>query len=193
MADTESDNDGLFVAPEEMEKELAEGAIEYTGPLPSAEALDEDSVARAAQLSRATERAEHSGSSLSVQGMKFIIAGGISAIPDLGLTFILQMFFGVGATLARTFGFILGTITAYLLNRRWTFQAEPSARRFGAVALLYTVTWGVNVGLHRFGFELFTGWGWHDALAIVVAYVIAQGTATVVNFVVQRTIIFRFI
>lgn len=177
MADTESDNDGLFVAPEEMEKELAEGAIEYTGPLPSAEALDEDSVARAAQLSRATERAEHSGSSLSVQGMKFIIAGGISAIPDLGLTFILQMFFGVGATLARTFGFILGTITAYLLNRRWTFQAEPSARRFGAVALLYTVTWGVNVGLHRFGFELFTSWGWHDALAIVVAYVIAQGTA----------------
>ncbi|WP_197088467.1 GtrA family protein [Corynebacterium occultum] len=125
--------------------------------------------------------------------MKFIISGGISAIPDLGLTLILQMFFGVGPVLARTVGFIVGTLTAYFLNRRWTFKAEPSTRRFLAVTLLYAITWGVNVGLHRLGYNLFTEWGLQGGLAIICAYVIAQGIATVLNFVVQRTIIFRFI
>ncbi|MGP6175085.1 GtrA family protein [Corynebacterium sp. A21] len=146
---------------------------------------------RAAKLARAQARADNSDNRLITQGIKFIISGGISAIPDLGITFILQTFFGVGPVLARTAGFIVGTLTAYFINRRWTFQAEPSKRRFAAVALLYGITWGVNVGLHQLGFHLFTGWGLSDGLAIVCAYVIAQGVATVVNFVVQRTIIFK--
>ena len=40
------------------------------------------------------------------------------------------IFFGAGPVLARSVGFIFGTITAYLINRRWAFQAQPSMRRF---------------------------------------------------------------
>lgn len=190
MADTEREKDGLVASPE-----LSTPAPEDpTGPTqPVAAEGGETAAEREARLGRARSRAEYSESRLSVQGMKFIISGGISAIPDLGLTFILQTFFGVGPVLARTVGFIVGTLTAYFINRRWTFNAEPSTRRLLAVALLYALTWGVNVGLHRLGYNLFSEWGMADGWAIVCAYVIAQGVATVVNFMVQRTLIFRFI
>lgn len=128
---------------------------------------------------------------LRIQAIRFIISGGVSAIVDLGLTFILQVLLGVGPVLARSVGFIFGTTTAYLINRRWTFQAEPSMRRFLQVAGLYSITYFVNVGLHAVFYRLFTDWDWHNSVAVVVAFLIAQGTATVINFIVQRVFIFR--
>lgn len=128
---------------------------------------------------------------LRQQAVRFIISGGISAVVDLGLTFILQVLVGTGPVLARSVGFIFGTVTAYLINRRWTFQAAPSTRRFLMVAALYTITYFVNVGLHAGFYRLFTGWEWSSSVAVVVAFLIAQGTATVINFFVQRAIIFR--
>lgn len=208
MADTERDTararevhrdpdpghqDGLFVDPAEMEQDVAEGAAEYTGPLPSVEGLDEDAAERIAQHARARDRAKASGNKMGMgtQAFRFVISGGISAIFDLGLTAILQLGFGLSAGTSRTFGFILGTIVAYLINRRWTFQADPSKRRFVAVAALYAITYFVNVGLHMVGYNLLMVWGLPEVFAVVIAYLIAQGTATVVNFLVQRGIIFR--
>lgn len=189
----DNQDDGLFAESEEMEQELEAGAAQYTGPLPSAEMLDEDAAARARAKTRATTRARASGSAMGVgtQAFRFIISGGISAIFDLGLTAILQLGFGLSAGMSRSFGFILGTIVAYLINRRWTFQAEPSKRRFAAVALLYVITYFVNVGLHMVGYNLLSSWGLSEVVAVVIAYVIAQGTATVVNFLVQRKFIFN--
>lgn len=189
----DNEDDGLFADSEEMEQELEAGAAQYTGPLPSAEMLDEDAAARARAKTRATTRAKASGSAMGVgtQAFRFIISGGISAIFDLGLTAILQLGFGLSAGMSRSFGFVLGTIVAYLINRRWTFQAEPSKRRFVAVALLYVVTYFVNVGLHMVGYNLLSGWGLSELFAVVIAYVVAQGTATVVNFLVQRKFIFN--
>ena len=134
---------------------------------------------------------EITGMTLKTQAIRFIISGVISAVVDLGLTWALQIFTGAGPVLARSVGFIFGTLTAYPINRRWTFQAKPSYKRFFMVAGLYTLTYFVNVGLHTVFYRLLTGWDWSDSLAIFVAFVIAQGTATVINFFVQRIFIFR--
>nr|WP_304503520.1 GtrA family protein [Corynebacterium lemuris] len=128
---------------------------------------------------------------MRIQAIRFIISGGVSAVVDLGLTFILQVLLGTGPVAARSVGFIFGTTTAYLINRRWTFQAEPSLRRFLQVAGLYTITYFVNVGLHAVFYRLFTDWDWANSVAVIIAFLIAQGTATVINFIVQRAFIFR--
>ncbi|GAB2666299.1 GtrA family protein [Gordonia jinhuaensis] len=124
---------------------------------------------------------------LKTQIIRFIVTGVGSGVLDFGLTLILQ--YGVGAPewLAKTCGWILGTTAAYLVNRRWTFRATPSARRFIAVALLYLCTFGIQVGIYS---GLAQVWPERPIYSLF-AYVIAQGTATVINFVVQRMVIFK--
>lgn len=117
----------------------------------------------------AAQRASRS-TSLRAQSAKFAVTGALAALIDVSLTWLLQI--GVGllsADPARAVGFIVGTWAAYLLNRRWTFQAKATAVRFAGVLATYGVTFVVNM----------------------VAFAISQGTATVVNFAVQRWVIFR--
>jgi len=117
----------------------------------------------------AAQRASRS-TSLRAQSARFAVTGALAALIDVSLTWLLQIGFGLlSADPARAVGFIIGTWAAYLLNRRWTFQAEATAVRFAGVLATYGVTFVVNM----------------------VAFAISQGTATVVNFAVQRWIIFR--
>ena len=117
----------------------------------------------------AAQRASRS-TSLRAQSAKFAVTGALAALIDVSLTWLLQIGFGLlSADPARAVGFIVGTWAAYLLNRRWTFQAKATAVRFAGVLATYGVTFVVNM----------------------VAFAISQGTATVVNFAVQRWVIFR--
>lgn len=132
--------------------------------------------------------------SLVTQAWRFVVTGGLSAVVDYSLYALLSAIFVANgmpddrATLiAKTLSFIAGTTTAYLINRRWTFQAPPSRARFVSVVILYAVTFGLQVGINQLFYLQFAGEPWRRP----VAFVIAQGTATVINFVVQRAVIFR--
>ncbi|MDO5032572.1 GtrA family protein [Corynebacterium sp.] len=131
--------------------------------------------------------------SLRVQGAKFALTGAISAVIDASVTWVLQIGLGVlGDVSSRTGGFICGTLTAYLLNRRWTFKAKASLRRLGAVILTYTLTYVINIAIYRRAFPFFDhSLDWPSSWALVAAFALAQGTATVINFFVQRWFIFR--
>lgn len=124
---------------------------------------------------------------LKTQIIRFTVTGGLSAIVDFGLYLILLELVGLPVAVAKAIGFIAGTTTAYLINRRWTFQAPPSRARFLAVVALYATTFAVQVGINQLMVHLLG----RQFLAVTTAFVVAQGTATVINFIVQRLVIFK--
>ncbi len=124
--------------------------------------------------------------SLMTQVWRFVVTGGLAAIVDFGL-YVALLGLDLHVNVAKTLSFIAGTITAYLINRRWTFQAPPSTARFVAVCALYALTYTAQVGINYLFYTLWDDKPWR----VPVAFVIAQGTATVINFIVQRAIIFR--
>lgn len=129
---------------------------------------------------------------LMIQMTRFIISGVIAAVVDFGTLIIMNWVFGVDRTVSKAVAWVFGTITAYMINRRWTFRAEASGKRLAAVAALYLTTFAVqNAIFWAAPFLLVDQWGWGRGLSDTVAFVVAQGVATVVNFIVQRTVIFK--
>lgn len=126
---------------------------------------------------------------LGTQVLRFGLTGGLSAIVDFGLL-VLLMFAGLPHTPAKAISFICGTFTSYVINRRWTFRAGPSTRRFLGFLILYGITFVVQVTLFTLLFDAM-----RNQLPLIwvqaISFVIAQGLATTVNFIVQRGVIFR--
>ena len=128
---------------------------------------------------------------LHTQLIRFVITGVLSAVVDFGLLVVLMNLVGLDHTTAKAISFIAGTTTAYLINRRWTFQSDGSKRKFAAVVLLYGLTFVLQVGLFALLYPWVLGWSGSMLIANTIGFVVAQGVATTVNFVVQRTVIFR--
>jgi putative flippase GtrA len=117
---------------------------------------------------------------------RFVLVGGFSALVDYGC-YLGLIALGVNVHLAKAISFIAGTTTAYLLNRRWTFDSIGGPGRFAGFVALYACTFFVNVGVNALALALLPDASWR----ITIAWVIAQGTATTINFLMLRTVIFR--
>lgn len=129
---------------------------------------------------------------LSTQLFRFIMTGVVGAVVDFGSTYLLHLA-GLSDGLSKTVGFVLGTLTAYVINRRWTFQAAPSRRRFIITMCSYLLTYVVQVGLYKICIPWLADHDFSDFWTRAVSFVIAQGIATVLNFIIQRWVIFRVV
>jgi putative flippase GtrA len=116
-----------------------------------------------------------------------VLVGCLAAVVDYGLYQTL-LHLDVYVHLAKAVSFICGTVTAYLLNRRFTFDAVGGgAGRFTGFLLLYGTTFFVNVGVNAVALKLIPD----VPLRTTLCWLVAQGTATTINFLVLRAIIFR--
>ncbi|WP_082860090.1 GtrA family protein [Alloactinosynnema sp. L-07] len=120
--------------------------------------------------------------------MRFAMVGGFCALVDSGFYWLLLQA-GTWVHLAKALSFIAGTTTAYFLNKRFTFAGarDRGASQAGGFALLYTVTFFVNVGTNALMLAVLPEFRWQYALA----WMIAQAVGTTINFVLLRTVVFR--
>jgi putative flippase GtrA len=119
---------------------------------------------------------------------RFVLIGGFCAAVDFGVyQGLLALDLWVHA--AKALSFVAGTTTAFFLNRRYTFAAgrTDGVGQVGGFALLYTVTFFVNFGTNALLLTLLPESRWE----IPLAWAVAQGTATTINFLVLRGVIFR--
>jgi putative flippase GtrA len=124
---------------------------------------------------------------LAAQLSRFVAIGTLSAVVDFG---VYQGLLALGTWVhgAKAISFILGTTTAYLLNRRFTFTASNGGpARFAGFVLLYGTTFALNVGMNGLMLTVLPALEFKVSLA----WVVAQGTATIINFVMLRTVVFR--
>ena len=156
----------------------SEPVSEFPGDLSAARQIDAEALAQ-------TE------GTLGRHLFRFVISGGLSACVDFGLTLFLQFVVGTGYPVAKAVGFFFGTLTAYMINRRWTFQAEASTKRFLVTMALYVLMFGVQWGLAVSINHGLVDQGVAAFWAGTIGFVIGQGVATTVNFIVQRWVIFR--
>jgi putative flippase GtrA len=126
------------------------------------------------------------------QLLRFALIGGFCALLDYGTYTGLRalgMDLSPWENLARAISFVIGTTTAYFLNRKFTFSAgrKEGKGQVGGFVLLYTVTFFVAVGVNALALHLLPESAWQAT----VAWVLSQGTATAINFVMLKWVVFR--
>lgn len=124
------------------------------------------------------------------QLVRFGIVGVFCAVLDFG-TYQALRAAGMDAAplvdLARAISFVIGTSTAYVLNKRFTFAASGGIRQVSSFMLLYGTTFFVAVGVNRWMLLALPD----TDLKTTLAWVISQGTATTINFVLLKLVVFR--
>ena len=130
-------------------------------------------------------------STLKRQLVPFLLIGVGCAFIHFGITYSLNGFMGVQRDFSKAVGWVFGTLAAYVLNSRFSFNAKINAKKAGAVFVLYAVTFAVQMVLWRVTDSPLTSLGLVNPWKDVVSFVIAQGVATVTNFELQRHLIFR--
>ena len=132
-----------------------------------------------------------SSSTLKQQLIPFLVIGVGCAVIDFGITHSLIEFMGVQRDLAKAVGWVFGTLAAYVLNSKFSFDAKINAKKASAVFVLYAVTFAVQMVLWRITDSPLTNLGLVNPWKNLVSFVIAQGVATVTNFELQRHLIFK--
>lgn len=120
---------------------------------------------------------------------RFLVVGVVATLSDAVVYAALQAA-GFTPDPAKALSFVVGTGVAWVLNRRWTFEAaDAGAADAARFFVLYAASFALNVGVHHLlhgpAVDLFGPPG------ATVAFVGATATSTVSNFFGQRLWVFR--
>ena len=121
-------------------------------------------------------------SQLKREMSRFLVAGFCAVGTDMGSYFLLLKV--LTHDYSKGISFLLGTIVAYLINKYWTFEKKTkSYGEVGKFAILYSLTLGANVLINRISLNLFQ--------STLLAFLLATGVSTVLNFSGQKWWVFK--
>ena len=129
---------------------------------------------------------------LAHEALKFGTVGGLNLVINYAVFNALALtIFQNGQLKATVVAMIVSTISAYFMNRHWTYNDRPKSAMHRETALFVLVNAAGLVielgilGLAKYGFDI------HGLLALNVAKTIGLGLATIFRFWAYRTLVFR--
>ena len=114
---------------------------------------------------------------------KFVVSGGIATGIDFVCYMLLRQF--TWPSVAKTISMLIANVWSYLVNKRWVFVSErkTDARMVGSYVIVQALNLGTNVGVNSLMLYL-TGY-------VILSFVIATLCATIVNYSLQKLIVFK--
>ena len=117
--------------------------------------------------------------------IKYSVVGGIAAVIDFGVLYVLTDFLGVYYLISATISFILSALTNYFLNRTWTFRSR--GRKMRQIPIFFTIA---TIGLILNNFILY--WGVEFlGLWYIFSKMIATGIVLIWNFLGNKHFTFN--
>lgn len=125
---------------------------------------------------------EKNSSTLRGQMLRYIVTGFFTVAIDFTLYYLLSHF--ISHSLAKGISFLSGTIFAYTVNKYWTFKkTQKSYKEMFSFLLLYSITLAINVAVNFVVLNMSGN--------ILIAFLMATGVSTVLNFLGQKLVIFK--
>jgi len=129
---------------------------------------------------------------------RFLVAGLSAVGTDLITYYVLLNFFH--QDISKAVSFLLGTVVAFVINKYWTFEKhEKSYQEMIKFGVLYSLTLVSNVMTNKMVLE-YANIEFVEYINIVpveyinlifVAFLVATGVSTVLNFIGQKWWVFR--
>ena len=114
--------------------------------------------------------------------LKFLVGGGSAVIVDFILYFFLKSIFLT--SVAKAISFICGAFVGFVINKLWTFESkEFNYHEIMKYVVLYAFSATVNAIVNK-SVLYFTS-------TILLAFFIATGCSTIINFLGQKFFVFR--
>ena len=114
---------------------------------------------------------------------KFVVSGGIATGIDFVCYMLLRQF--TWPSVAKTISMLIANVWSYLVNKRWVFESgrKTDTRMVSSYVIVQTLNLGTNVGVNSLMLYL-TGY-------VILSFVIATLCATIVNYSLQKLIVFK--
>lgn len=115
--------------------------------------------------------------------IKFIIVGGSSTLLDFTIYMILNNFIEI--SIAKFISMTISCIYSFFINRCWTFESKEkiNSKQLLKYVITQIINILVNVGTNQLIYTITT--------IKLLAYIVATGVAMIINYLLQKTIVFK--
>ena len=127
--------------------------------------------------------------------VRFTVSGCCAVATDMLFYYLLSHFLEI--SLSKGLSFCLGTVTAYLMNKYYTFgQKEKNAKEVLRFITLYLISLSINIGVNKISLALlpvplnYINVAANYQLIKLSAFLFATGASTVINFLGQKFWVF---
>ena len=114
---------------------------------------------------------------------RFLIVGGLSTLIDFIIYMLLSNYIDI--SVSKCCSMIIASIFAYVCNKNWTFSDSEStnAKKIFKYIISQLINITVNTTINTVMYNL--------TKIKVLAFVVATGVAMIINYLLQKTIVFR--